>query len=104
MKYTSMSCPLDGDSVDVKASVPSNSTGASSAGASKKASRMMHAKEGSDRVKVEGLASSEGIREDVVSQVVVLYEIRTVLLCGILERVLTLLISSKFDMVIFLYF
>ncbi|XP_078430089.1 transcriptional adapter ADA2-like [Wolffia australiana] len=43
----------DGDSVDVKGGVSSIS------GASKKASRMMHAKEDSDRVKVEGAPPSE---------------------------------------------
>ena len=39
---------LDGDAVDVKA------------GASKKASRLMHVKDETDRIKAESLASSEG--------------------------------------------
>uniref|UniRef100_A0A1D1XW14 Transcriptional adapter n=2 Tax=Anthurium amnicola TaxID=1678845 RepID=A0A1D1XW14_9ARAE len=54
----------DGDSVDVKISIQCNSTSASSAGANKKASNMMHIKEGSDRIKVEGLTSSEECQVD----------------------------------------
>ncbi|MQM03703.1 hypothetical protein Taro_036492 [Colocasia esculenta] len=49
---------VDGDSVDVKMNVPGNNT-STSAGANKKASNIIHVKEGSDRMKVEGLPSSE---------------------------------------------